>query len=49
MRIAIYVLIALCLVLLIVGYAVLVMASEADERAERMYIEWKESEVADDE
>ena len=42
MRIAIYVLMALCLVLLIVGYAVLVMAHEADERADRMYRKWKE-------
>ena len=35
-------LMALC-VLLLIGYALLVMAHEADERAERMYIEWKES------
>ena len=41
-------LMALC-VLLVVGYALLVMAHEADERAERMYIEWKESKGADDE
>ncbi len=42
MRIVIYVLMALCLVLLLVGYAVLVMAHEADERADRMYRKWKE-------
>ena len=41
-------LMALC-VLLLIGYALLVMAHEADERAERMYIEWKESKGADDE
>lgn len=35
-------LMAIC-ILLLIGYAVLVMAHEADERAERMYIEWKES------
>ena len=36
-------------ILLVIGYALLVMAHEADERAERMYIEWKESKGADDE
>ena len=41
-------LMAIC-VLLVIGYALLVMAHEADERAERMYIEWKESKGADDE
>ena len=34
-------LMALC-VLLLIGYALLVMAHEADERAERMYRKWKE-------
>ena len=32
---------ALC-ILLVIGYALLVMAHEADERAERMYRKWKE-------
>ena len=41
--------ICILLVILVIGYALLVMAHEADERAERMYIAWKESEVADDE
>lgn len=41
-------LMALC-ILTLIGYALLVMAHEADERAERMYIEWKESKGADDE
>ena len=41
-------LMALC-ILLVVGYALLVMAHEADERAERMYRMWKESKGADDE
>lgn len=36
-------------ILLVVGYALLVMAHEADERAERMYRKWKESKGADDE
>lgn len=36
-------------ILLVVGYALLVMAHEADERAERMYRMWKESKGADDE
>ena len=36
-------------VLLVLDYAMLVVASRADERAERMYEEWKESKGADDE
>lgn len=35
-------LMAIC-VMLVVGYALLVMAHDADERAERMYRKWKES------
>ena len=34
-------LMAVC-ILTLIAYAVLVIASEEDERAERMYIEWKE-------
>ena len=34
-------LVVICLLMLI-GYALLVMAHEADERAERMYRKWKE-------
>lgn len=41
-------LMALC-ILTVICYALCVMAHEADERAERMYIEWKESKGADDE
>lgn len=33
---------ALC-VMLVISYALVVMAHEADERAERMYRKWKES------
>ena len=33
---------ALC-VMLVISYALVVMAHEADERAERMYKAWKES------
>ena len=29
-------------ILLVIGYALLVMAHDADERAERMYRKWKE-------
>lgn len=49
MRWIILILVMAICVLLVVGYALLVMAHEADERAERMYIEWKESKGADDE
>ena len=42
MRIAIYVLILLCAVMMLICYALCVMAHEADERAERMYRKWKE-------
>lgn len=48
MRWIILILVMAICVLLVVGYALLVMAHEADERAERMYIEWKESKGADD-
>ena len=43
MRIVIYILMAICLVLLLLGYSLLVIASEADEKADRMYRKWKES------
>lgn len=49
MRTAIYILLILLTVLLIIAYSVLVMAHDADERAERMYRKWKESKGADDE
>ena len=49
MRTFIYFLLALILLILIIGYALLVMAHEADERAKRMYRAWKESKGADDE
>lgn len=34
---------------MVMCYALMVMAHEADERAERMYRKWKESKGADDE
>ena len=37
------------LILLVTDYAFLVIASRAEERAERMYRAWKESKGADDE
>ena len=46
----IYKIVALCIVaiLLVVNYAAFVAASRADERAERMYREWKERGVDDE-
>lgn len=43
MRIAIYVLLAICAVLLLICYSLCVIAHDADERAERMYRKWRES------
>lgn len=37
------------LILLLLDYALMVMAHEADEKAERMYRKWKETKGADDE
>ena len=48
MRIFIMILLAAIAVLVILCYAMLVVASDADEKAERMYREWKESKGADD-
>lgn len=48
MRTFVYILLALLLLLLIIGYSLLVIAGEADERAERMHRKWKESKGADD-
>lgn len=47
----IFKIIALCIiaVLIVMNYAVLVVASRAEERAERMYRRWKESKGAGDE
>ena len=39
---------ALCLLLLLLGYSLLVIAGEADEKADRMYRKWKESEGGKD-
>ena len=36
-------------ILLVLDYALLVIASRADDRAERMYREWKEKKEKDDE
>ena len=41
MRVAIMILIMAMAVLLVLCYALMVMAHEADERAERMYERWK--------
>lgn len=41
MRIFIMILLAVILVLMILGYALLVVAHDADERADRMYRKWK--------
>ena len=49
MRVAIIVLIMMVTVLMVLCYALMVMAYEADERADRMYRKWKESKGADDE
>ena len=38
----IFVLLAIICVLLILAYSLLVMAHDADERADRMYRKWKE-------
>lgn len=37
------------LLLVLLEYALMVAAHDADERAERMYREWKEKKGADDE
>lgn len=43
MRTAIYILMGISLLLTILCYALMVVAHEADEKAERMYKAWKES------
>jgi hypothetical protein len=43
MRIAVYILIAVCVALMVMCYSLLVMVIREEERAERMYREWKES------
>ena len=43
------ILLVIIVLLLIMDYALMVMAHEADERAERMYRKWKERKGADDE
>ena len=42
MKFIIFVMAMLLCILLVVGYALLVMAHDADEKAKKMYIEWKE-------
>lgn len=42
MRWIIFVMMMIICILLVIGYALLVRAHEADERAERMYRKWKE-------
>ena len=41
MRIAIYVLLAICALLTLICYSLLVVASRADEREKQMYMEWR--------
>ena len=43
MRFIVFVLMMIISILLVISYALLVTAHEADERAERMYRAWKES------
>ena len=43
MRVALILLLALVVALVVLCYSLVVMASEADRRAERMYRKWKES------
>ena len=43
------VLLMLLCILMVICYALVVVAHDADEQAERMYREWKESKGADDE
>lgn len=42
MKWVVFVLLMIACILLVVCYALMVMAHEADERAERMYRKWKE-------
>ena len=49
MRWIIFVMMMVICLLLVLCYALCVIAHEADERAERMYRKWKESKGADDE
>ena len=44
-----YVILVGLLLLVLVEYALMVVAHDADERAERMYRKWKERKGADDE
>ena len=43
MKFVIFVMAMLLCILLVVSYALLVMAHDADEKAEKMHIKWKES------
>ena len=43
-----YILIIGLALLVLLEYALMVVAHDADERSERMYEEWKESKGADD-
>ena len=42
MRYVIFALLIIICILMLVAYSLLVKAHDADERAERMYIKWKE-------
>lgn len=42
MRIVIFVLLIIICVLMLIAYSLIVIAHDADERAERMYRKWKE-------
>lgn len=49
MRWIVFVMLMVICLLMVMCYALMVMAHDADERAERMYRKWKESKGADDE
>lgn len=49
MRWIVFVMLMVICLLMVMCYALMVMAHEADERAERMYRKWKENKGADDE
>lgn len=44
MRHIIFALLIIICILMLIAYGLLVMAHKEDERAERMYIKWKENE-----
>lgn len=49
MRWIVFVMLMVICLLMVMCYALMVIAHDADERAERMYRAWKENKGADDE